>query len=75
SPENAATLNYWTNAITKDKISPTGLDGIAADKLFSSGKAAMHVGGPWMASIAKDNNIDYGIAAIPAGPAEQAASA
>lgn len=75
SPENAATLTYWTNAITKDKISPTGLDGIAADKLFSSGKAAMHVGGPWMASIAKDNNIDYGIAAIPAGPAEQAASA
>ncbi len=35
----------------------------------------MHVGGPWMASIAKDNNIDYGIAALPAGPAEQAASA
>jgi len=75
SPENAATLKYWTDAITQDKISPTGLDGIAADKLFSSGKAAMHVGGPWMASIATDNNIDYGIAAIPAGPAEQAASA
>ncbi|WP_278102807.1 ABC transporter substrate-binding protein [Microbacterium proteolyticum] len=75
SPQNAATLKFWTDAITQDKISPTGLDGIAADKLFSSGKAAMHVGGPWMASIAKDNNIDYGIAAIPAGPAEQAASA
>ncbi|WP_235560631.1 ABC transporter substrate-binding protein [Microbacterium sp. Leaf179] len=75
SPENAETIQYWTDAITKDKISPTGLDGIAADQLFSSGKAAMHVGGPWMASIAKDNNIDYGIAALPAGPAEQAASA
>ena len=75
SPENAKTIQYWTNAITNDKISPTGLDGIAADQLFSSGKAAMHVGGPWMASIAKENNIDYGIAALPAGPAEQAASA
>ncbi|MDF2990396.1 MAG: ABC-type sugar transport system, periplasmic component [Microbacterium sp.] len=75
SPENAKTIQYWTDAITKDKISPTGLDGIAADQLFSSGKAAMHVGGPWMASIATDNNIDYGIAALPAGPAEQAASA
>ncbi|MEV8240691.1 ABC transporter substrate-binding protein [Microbacterium testaceum] len=75
SPENAKTIQYWTDAITKDKISPTGLDGIAADQLFSSGKAAMHVGGPWMASIAKENNIDYGIAALPAGPAEQAASA
>ncbi|KTS84031.1 sugar ABC transporter substrate-binding protein [Microbacterium testaceum] len=75
SPENAKTIQYWTDAITKDKVSPTGLDGIAADQLFSSGKAAMHVGGPWMASIAKENNIDYGIAALPAGPAEQAASA
>ncbi|MDF2045653.1 ABC transporter substrate-binding protein [Microbacterium sp. Kw_RZR3] len=75
SPENAKTIQYWTDAITNDKISPTGLDGIAADQLFSSGKAAMHVGGPWMASIAKENNIDYGIAALPAGPAEQAASA
>lgn len=75
SPENTKTIQYWTDAITKDKISPTGLDGIAADQLFSSGKAAMHVGGPWMASIAADNNIDYGIAALPAGPAEQAASA
>ncbi|MCG7417958.1 ABC transporter substrate-binding protein [Microbacterium sp. ACRRU] len=75
SPQNAETLAFWTDAITNDKISPTGLDGIGADELFSSGKAAMHVGGPWMASIAKDNNIDYGIAAIPAGPAEQAASA
>lgn len=75
SSENAKTIQYWTDAITKDKISPTGLDGIAADQLFSSGKAAMHVGGPWMASIAKENNIDYGIAALPAGPAEQAASA
>jgi multiple sugar transport system substrate-binding protein len=75
SPENAATLEYWASAIDDDKISPTGLDGIGADELFSSGKAAMHVGGPWMASIAADSGIDYGIAAIPAGPAEQAASA
>ena len=35
----------------------------------------MHVGGPWMASIAADSGIDYGIAAVPAGPEDQAASA
>jgi multiple sugar transport system substrate-binding protein len=75
SPENVATLEYWSNAVAKNKISPTGLDGIGADELFSSGKAAMHVGGPWMASISEENDIDYGIAAIPAGPATQAASA
>jgi multiple sugar transport system substrate-binding protein len=75
SPENVDTLEYWSNAVATNKISPTGLDGIGADELFSSGKAAMHVGGPWMASISEANDIDYGIAAIPAGPETQAASA
>lgn len=75
SQANQETLAYWSKAVHDFKISPTGLDGIASDKLFSSGKAAMEIGGPWMASVAKDNNIDYGIAAIPAGPKGQAASA
>ena len=75
SDANREALEYWVSAIQDDKISPTGLDGIGADELFSSGKAAMHVGGPWMASIATDSGIDYGIAAVPAGPEDQAASA
>lgn len=75
SEANRAALDFWVSAIRDDKISPTGLDGIGADELFSSGKAAMHVGGPWMASIAADSGIDYGIAAVPAGPEDQAASA
>ncbi|MBU4335207.1 MAG: ABC transporter substrate-binding protein [Actinobacteria bacterium] len=75
SPENAETLAFWRDAIVDDAISPTGADGIGADELFSSGKAAMTVGGPWMTSIAEENGIDLGIAAIPAGPEAQAASA
>ncbi|MBU4215881.1 MAG: ABC transporter substrate-binding protein [Actinobacteria bacterium] len=75
SSANVKTLTYWADAVIKDKISPTGLDGVASDKLFSSGKAAMEVGGPWMASVATENNIDYGIAAIHAGPVAQASSA
>lgn len=75
SPENAATLEYWRKAIVDDKISPTGIDGVGADELFGAGKAAMTIGGPWMASIAAENGIDCAIAAIPAGPAAQAASA
>lgn len=75
SAANVETLSYWADAVAKDKISPTGLDGVGSDKLFSSGKAAMEVGGPWMASVATESNIDYGIAAIPAGPKEQASSA
>lgn len=75
SAANVETLTTWSRAVIEDKISPTGLDGVGSDKLFSSGKAAMEVGGPWMASVAKANNIDYGIAGIPAGPKSQASSA
>ena len=75
SPENVETLEYWASAIREDKISPTGVDGIGADELFTSGKAVMHVGGPWMAFVSTDAGIDYGIAPIPAGPEAQTASA
>ncbi|GAB2986426.1 ABC transporter substrate-binding protein [Frigoribacterium salinisoli] len=75
SAENRETLEYWTKAVQEDRISPTGVDGIAADKLFTAGKAAMEIGGPWMAAVAEGAGIDYGIAAIPAGPEAQAASA
>jgi multiple sugar transport system substrate-binding protein len=75
SPENAETLALWRDAVVEDKISPVGLDGIAGDGLFSSGKAAMYLGGPWMSSISEENKIDYGIAPVPAGPVERAASA
>lgn len=75
SPENAETLAFWQKAIVEDKISPQGVDGIGADQVFSAGKAAMTIGGPWMVFIAADNDIDYGIAPIPAGPKAQAASA
>jgi multiple sugar transport system substrate-binding protein len=75
SSQNAAALTYWANAVRKDHISPTGLDGIKSDGLFSAGKAAMEVGGPWMVAVAAGSKIDAGIGAIPAGPKGQAASA
>lgn len=75
SSQNRETLAFWSAAVKKDHISPTGLDGIKSDGLFSSGKAAMEIGGPWMAGVATDNKIDYGLAPIPAGPVTAAASA
>ncbi|WP_308796527.1 ABC transporter substrate-binding protein [Agromyces silvae] len=75
SPENVATLEYWTAAVRDHQISPTGLTGVDADELFKAGKAAMTLGGPWMASIAEESGIEYGIAALPAGPAGIKASA
>jgi multiple sugar transport system substrate-binding protein len=75
SADNAATLEFWHDAIVNDHISPTGVDGVDADGVFSSGKAAITFGGPWMTSIASGAGIDYGIAGIPAGPAGPASSA
>jgi len=75
SPENAETLEFWADALAADKISPTGLTGVDGDGLFSAGKAAMTFGGPWMASVSEGAGIDYGIAALPAGPDGIAASA
>lgn len=68
SPENLATLEFWADAILKRKISPTGLTGVDTDGLFSSGKAAMTLAGPWMATVAESSGIEYGIAPLPAGP-------
>ena len=68
SAANKATLTYWTNAVTKDHISPIGLSGIDADNLFTAGKAAMEAGGPWLASSCVTAKISCGIAPIPAGP-------
>lgn len=75
SPENKETLEFWRSAVTEHQISPTGLDGIAGDGLFSSGRVGMYIGGPWMASICEENSLECGIAPVPAGPADQAASA
>lgn len=75
SPENLKTLEYWADAVQNAKISPTGLTGVNGDELFKSGKVAMTFGGPWLASVAKEAGIDYGIATLPAGPAGVKASA
>lgn len=75
SAENAETLSYWAAAVQDYKISPTGLTGVDADGLFSAGKAAMTLGGPWLATVSESSGIDYGIASIPAGPAGIKASA
>lgn len=68
SPENVETLEFWAAAVRDHHISPTGLTGVDGDELFKAGKAAMTFGGPWMASIATESNIDYGLAPLPEGP-------
>lgn len=68
SPENVTTLSYWRDALAEGNFSPTGLAGADADGLFSAGKVAMTLAGPWMATVSESSGIDFGIASLPAGP-------
>ncbi|GAB3613133.1 ABC transporter substrate-binding protein [Humibacter ginsengisoli] len=60
-------LSTWSDLVSKEKISPVGLTGAEADSLFSAGKAAMEMNGPWAAPGYKSAGIDLGIAPIPTG--------
>ncbi|RFA06799.1 ABC transporter substrate-binding protein [Subtercola boreus] len=63
--EGKASLKPWVDLVVNDKISPVGLTGAEADALFSAGKAAMEINGPWAAPGYKSAGIDLGIAAVP----------
>ena len=63
--EGKNSLKPWVDLVVNDKISPVGLTGAEADSLFSAGKAAMEINGPWAASGYTSAGIDLGIAKIP----------
>jgi multiple sugar transport system substrate-binding protein len=67
-PKSQAALQQWGDLVTKDKVSPTGLSGAEADKLFQSQKAAMEISGPWLTNGFTDAKINFGVAPIPVGP-------
>ena len=60
-------LKVWANLVVNDHISPVGQTGAEADSLFSAGKAAMELNGPWAAPGYKSAGIDLGIATVPVG--------
>lgn len=60
-------LETWGDLVAKDKVSPVGLTGAEADSLFSAGKAAMEINGPWAAPGYKSAGIDLGIVKVPVG--------
>jgi multiple sugar transport system substrate-binding protein len=66
SAASQAGLTTWANLVQNDHISPVGQTGAQADSLFSAGKAAMELNGPWAAPGYKSAGIDLGIAPVPA---------
>ncbi len=70
-PKTVEALTTWGGMVVNDKISPVGLTGAEADKLFETGKAAMEMNGPWMTTGYTAAGLDYDVAPIPTGPGGQ----
>lgn len=68
-PKAIEALSLWSGLVANEQISPVGLTGAEADKLFETGKAAMGVTGPWMTNGFTAAGLNYDVAPIPAGPA------
>lgn len=66
SPADIKSLTQWA-ALVQDKAAPVGLTGAESDALFSAGKAAMQLNGPWAAAGYTKAGIDFGVAPVPAG--------
>ncbi len=67
-PKTVEALKTWSELVKESKISPTGLTGAEADKLFQTQKAAMAITGPWMTAGFTEAGINYDVAPIPTGP-------
>ena len=66
SPESIASLTTWAK-LAVDGVMPVGLTGGESDSVFSAGKAAMQINGPWAAPGYAEAGIDLGIAPVPEG--------
>jgi multiple sugar transport system substrate-binding protein len=74
-PATTKALSYWVNLVRKQKVSPIGLSGADADKLFQTKKAAMELCGPWVTATFKQGGVDFGVGKPFAGPAGAATQA
>jgi ABC-type glycerol-3-phosphate transport system substrate-binding protein len=67
SHQAASAVTPFATAIAKDGITQVGLNGQAADNLFSAQKAAMEINGPWAAGEYEPAHVKFGIAPVPVG--------
>ncbi|TVX94808.1 ABC transporter substrate-binding protein [Cohnella terricola] len=67
-PKTVEAFKVWSDLVNNKEITPTGLTGAEADKLFQSGKAAMEMNGPWMTAGYTSAGLNYDVAPIPVGP-------
>jgi multiple sugar transport system substrate-binding protein len=66
TPATVSAVTSWASLIAKDGISPVGQTGQGADNLFTAGKAAMEINGPW-AMGEYNGKVSYDVAPVPVG--------
>lgn len=68
-PEVRDVLKKLQTAIKDHQISPPNLPGGQMDSVALAGQLAQFFNGPWMVNGFRENNIDFGIAVLPANAA------
>jgi multiple sugar transport system substrate-binding protein len=68
-------VDYWAGLIKNQHISPAGLAGTDTDTLFSSGRAAMYINGPWASAGFTQAKVDFGVVPVPKGNVAQTSDA
>jgi ABC-type glycerol-3-phosphate transport system substrate-binding protein len=67
SDESVSAVSTWATLIHDQKVSPIGASGQDADNLFSAGKAAFEINGPWAAGAYESAGVEFGLAPVPVG--------
>lgn len=71
SEENLKTLQYIQDLVANGDA-PKGATGADTDNLMLAGQLGIYCSGPWLVSGLKENDINFGVTAMPAGTAGQA---
>lgn len=66
SEENAKTLQYIQD-LANNGYTPKGSTGADTDNLMLAGQLGIYCSGPWLVSGLKENEINFGVTAMPAG--------
>lgn len=74
SPEAVKALQFLTDTVHKDKISPTNIQQDGEVTLFKQGKLAFHLNGIWMiAGFDEQKGLNYATAPVPQWGTQKAA--
>lgn len=71
SPSNLKTLQYIQDLV-KAGNAPKGTTGADTDNLMLAGQLGIYCSGPWLVSGLKENNINFGVTAMPSGTKQAA---